>query len=491
MAHAYVEAFGDDERRLRGLHACLSRRHDPAARHLRHAGGRAPGRQAAQELAARGGRLGGVRLDSGDLAALSRAVRALLDEAGLAEVAIVASGNLDEFAIAALLDAGAPIDGFGVGTRMGVADAPAIDTAYKLVAFDGRPVMKLSPGKRTLPGCQAGLAPAARGRASRATSSGLAEEPGPAGAEPLLETVMEAGVTVGARHARLGARACGRASAPHSPSASAGSTRTPTPSRRAPRLAACSPPRSKRELAARGTEPKLRAPRRGAAPGEPRYCRPGPAAAHELLRPTAPPSRAAAADRQPPRRAPPENEIGAAVPLRLLLARSDQLAIAASAPAITATTTTATTNVRRGVSASVGPLPTPPPASDCPLAPRASGRSSGNPGLTGANGLPRPGCPGMPAPRHPPKSSRQRRAQTRAAQPPTSGSAAREEASPRPSNGVQNPPSGHGGSRGSLVSCSVPVHGRELAPYEDSWAKGTFELAPVTWRATRSARPRR
>jgi nicotinate phosphoribosyltransferase len=151
---------------------------------------------AARELAARGGRLGGVRLDSGDLGSLSREVRSVLDEAGLAGVAIFASGNLDEFAIAALLDAGAPIDGFGVGTRMGVsADAPAIDTAYKLVALDGRPVMKLSPGKRTLPGAKQ-VWRLRSGERFAGDVVGLADEAGPPGAEPLLATVMEAGVAV-------------------------------------------------------------------------------------------------------------------------------------------------------------------------------------------------------------------------------------------------------------------------------------------------------
>jgi nicotinate phosphoribosyltransferase len=94
-----------------------------------------------------------VRLDSGDLLTLSRRVRDVLDEAGLTEVTIFASGNLDEHEIDRLLGAGAPIDGFGVGSRLVVsADAPYIDLVYKLVAFDGRPVLKLSSGKATLPG---------------------------------------------------------------------------------------------------------------------------------------------------------------------------------------------------------------------------------------------------------------------------------------------------------------------------------------------------
>jgi nicotinate phosphoribosyltransferase len=95
----------------------------------------------------------GVRLDSGDLAVLSRGARAMLDEAGLAHVQIFASGGLDEIKIAALVDTGAPIDAFGVGTDMSVsADAPALDIAYKLCTYGGEGRLKLSTGKPTLPG---------------------------------------------------------------------------------------------------------------------------------------------------------------------------------------------------------------------------------------------------------------------------------------------------------------------------------------------------
>jgi nicotinate phosphoribosyltransferase len=82
---------------------------------------------------------------------LSKQVRTILDTAGLPEVRIVASGGFDEYGIEAALHDGAPIDAFGVGTKMGVAaDAPYFDMAYKLVKYDGRPVMKLSTGKSTL-----------------------------------------------------------------------------------------------------------------------------------------------------------------------------------------------------------------------------------------------------------------------------------------------------------------------------------------------------
>jgi nicotinate phosphoribosyltransferase len=98
-------------------------------------------------------RVSGIRLDSGDLGALAVEARAILDAAGLQHVTIFASGGLDEGAIAALVAAGAPIDGFGVGTDMGVSrDAPTLDIVYKLVEYRGRSRLKLSPEKALLPG---------------------------------------------------------------------------------------------------------------------------------------------------------------------------------------------------------------------------------------------------------------------------------------------------------------------------------------------------
>src|SRR5208337_3154053 len=101
-------------------------------------------------LREKGKKLLGVRLDSGDLADLSRKVRLIFDEAGLHDVKIMASGNLDEYQIETLLKGEAQIDFYAVGTRMGVsADAPYLDIAYKLVEYEGRPVLKLSTGKKT------------------------------------------------------------------------------------------------------------------------------------------------------------------------------------------------------------------------------------------------------------------------------------------------------------------------------------------------------
>jgi nicotinate phosphoribosyltransferase len=95
----------------------------------------------------------GVRLDSGDMIALSRQVRRILDEAGLPEVKIFASSGFDEYALARLIAGGARIDAFGVGTRMGVsADAPYLDMVYKMVRLGARNVRKVSEGKITLAG---------------------------------------------------------------------------------------------------------------------------------------------------------------------------------------------------------------------------------------------------------------------------------------------------------------------------------------------------
>ena len=107
----------------------------------------------ARRLEPEGLHIGGVRLDSGDLAAHARAVRAMLDAAGLHDITIFASGNLDEERIAVLLAAGAPIDGFGVGTALVTStDAPALDAVYKLQSYAGAPRRKRSEGKATWPG---------------------------------------------------------------------------------------------------------------------------------------------------------------------------------------------------------------------------------------------------------------------------------------------------------------------------------------------------
>jgi len=98
-------------------------------------------------------RIAAVRLDSGDLAQLAVATRAMLDQAGLRNVKIFASSGLDEYRVQALVASGAPIDAFGVGTKLAVmADAPELDMAYKLVEYGGKGRLKLSTKKVLYPG---------------------------------------------------------------------------------------------------------------------------------------------------------------------------------------------------------------------------------------------------------------------------------------------------------------------------------------------------
>ncbi len=133
----------------------------------------------------------GIRLDSGDLCTLAHQAREILDAAGLEAVEIFASGLLDEYAVARLVERDAPITGFGVGTRMGVSDdAPAIDLVYKLTEYAGVGRRKLSTDKATLPG---------RKQVFRIESSGVSERDVLAGRDeflpgrPLLRPVMKGG----------------------------------------------------------------------------------------------------------------------------------------------------------------------------------------------------------------------------------------------------------------------------------------------------------
>ncbi len=216
MAHSYVMSFDDEISAFRAFardfpeHSTLLIDTYDTVQGARHAA------TVAREMAARGHRLRGVRIDSGDLATGSREVRALLDAAGFRDVQIVLSGGLNEYKVADLIDAGAAVDAFGVGTELGTsADAPFVEGVYKLVEDAEGYRVKLSTGKATLPGRKqvwrisdgAGLF----GRDSIA----LAEEDAPPGAAPLLREVMRDGRTLAvetleemrarcqARHAQL------------------------------------------------------------------------------------------------------------------------------------------------------------------------------------------------------------------------------------------------------------------------------------------------
>ena len=146
----------------------------------------------APELRDSGLTIKAVRLDSGNLAQHARRVRAILDAGGLPQVSIFASGDLDERALQDLLAAGAPIDGFGVGTRLDCsADRPYLDCAYKLTEYGGRPRRKRSEGKLSWPGRrQLWRRYAAGGEMAGDT---VALEGEPAAGEPLLQPVMAAG----------------------------------------------------------------------------------------------------------------------------------------------------------------------------------------------------------------------------------------------------------------------------------------------------------
>jgi nicotinate phosphoribosyltransferase len=153
MAHSFIETFDDES----AAFAAFARsRPDNLVLLLDTYDTEAAARKVvalAPRLNAAGIAIRGVRLDSGDLVALSRSVRAILDAGGLAEVTIFASGGLDEDAIAEFARVEAPIDGFGVGTTLTTSsDAPVLDCVYKLQEYAGTPRRKRSANKATWPG---------------------------------------------------------------------------------------------------------------------------------------------------------------------------------------------------------------------------------------------------------------------------------------------------------------------------------------------------
>lgn len=136
----------------------------------------------------------GVRLDSGDLAEHARQVRKILDEGGLSKVHIFSSGNLDEYALRELLDKGAPIDGFGIGTRLDTSeDAPYLDCAYKLVEYAGHPRRKRSEGKATWPGRKQVYRSYSDTGDKRMSGDIITVEDDRQSGEPLIQQVMQGG----------------------------------------------------------------------------------------------------------------------------------------------------------------------------------------------------------------------------------------------------------------------------------------------------------
>jgi nicotinate phosphoribosyltransferase len=189
MAHSYVQAHDDEREAFRAFARTF-----PGTILLVDTYDTLEGVRKVIELA-RGApdefRISAVRLDSGNLAALARETRRLLDAADLAEIGIFASSGLDEHEIAALVNAGVPIGGFGVGTGLGVSgDAPSLDIAYKLSEYGGQGRTKLSRGKPILPGRKQVFRQEAGGRA-------VGDVIGRAGealdGRPLLQLVMRGG----------------------------------------------------------------------------------------------------------------------------------------------------------------------------------------------------------------------------------------------------------------------------------------------------------
>jgi nicotinate phosphoribosyltransferase len=153
MAHSFVQAHDDEALAFEHFAASHPRGTtllidtydtEAAARKVVALAGR---------LDERGIRIGGVRLDSGDLGALAVSVRRILDEGGLRQTTIFASGNLDEYRLRELTAAGAPIDGYGIGSSLVTSgDAPFLDAVYKLQEYAGKARRKRSAGKATWPG---------------------------------------------------------------------------------------------------------------------------------------------------------------------------------------------------------------------------------------------------------------------------------------------------------------------------------------------------
>ncbi|MEU0337734.1 nicotinate phosphoribosyltransferase [Streptomyces bobili] len=194
MAHSFVEAFATEEEAFRAF----ARAHPGPVTLLVDTYDTETGvRVAARVLRDLDcGPGSAVRLDSGDLGDLAARARSILDDADLPDVRIIASGGLDEYAVDDLVRSGVPIDTYAVGTRVGVsADAPYLDSAYKMVEYDGRPVMKLSSAKVTAPGPKQVYR-----RTGYTDVIRLADEqPPPEDGRPLLETVMRGGQRAGSR----------------------------------------------------------------------------------------------------------------------------------------------------------------------------------------------------------------------------------------------------------------------------------------------------
>ncbi len=196
MAHSFVEAFGDELASFRAFARTFPDHTVILVDTYDSVAGLHQAVKVAGELMAQGHRLVGVRLDSGDLVGLSRQARTILDQAGLEQARVVVSGSLDETRIAEMLQKGAQVDLFAVGTKMGSsADAPFLDLAYKLVSYDNRPTLKLSTGKESWAGAKQVWRRLEQGGRLDHDLLGLSQEEQKG--QPLLETVMSGGRRLG------------------------------------------------------------------------------------------------------------------------------------------------------------------------------------------------------------------------------------------------------------------------------------------------------
>ncbi len=191
MAHSYIEAHNSEEEAFLNFAGANPDNVTLLIDTYDTVNGAKTAARVADMLAVRGKRVRAVRLDSGDLCELSRAVRSILDEKGYPDIQIFASGNLDEYAIEDLLSRGAPIDGFGVGTRLDTsADVPYLECAYKLIEYAGEPRLKKSSGKATYPGRKQICRLAS---AERMVQDTICLEGEPPTGTPLIEKVMDKG----------------------------------------------------------------------------------------------------------------------------------------------------------------------------------------------------------------------------------------------------------------------------------------------------------
>jgi nicotinate phosphoribosyltransferase len=193
MAHSFVSSFEREIESFRAFVASFPNNSILLIDTYDTLAGARAAVQVGNEMAAKGRRLQGVRIDSGDLATLAREVRKIFDAAEMREVKIIGSGGLDEYDLAEFSDANVPYDSYGVGTKMGISgDAPWLDIAYKLVDYDGRPVLKLSSGKASWPGKKQVFRQRDRLGQLEKDFVTLRNEKIPS-AEPLLRKVMDRG----------------------------------------------------------------------------------------------------------------------------------------------------------------------------------------------------------------------------------------------------------------------------------------------------------